>query len=56
MNDIALHTCVASFAGEGKQGVLVQSSRLVIRSLENSGTSHRSLGGSDDGEVLSCNT
>lgn len=34
--------------------MLVQGPRLVVRSLEDGGTSHGSFGSCDDGEVLSC--
>lgn len=50
------HTGVTCFSRIRHQGVLVQLSGLVIGSFEDGGTSHRSLGGRDQGEVLARNS
>lgn len=47
-----VHTSITCFSRICDQGVLVQLSGLVVGGLENGGTSHRSLGGRDQGEVL----
>lgn len=49
-------TSIARFSRVCHQGVLVQLSRLVVGSFEDGGTSHRSLGGRDQGEVLARNS
>jgi len=46
------HTGITCFSRVCDQGVLVQLSGLVVGGLQNGGTSHRSLGGRDQGEVL----
>lgn len=51
-----LHTGVTCFSRIRHQGVFVQLSGLVIGSFEDGGTSHRSLGGRDQGEVLARNS
>jgi len=51
-----IHTGISSFPRICHQRVFVENSRLVIRSLENGSTSHSSLGGGDDGEVLASDT
>lgn len=50
------HTSIACFSRIRHQGVLVQLSGLVVGSLQDGGTSHRSLGGRDQGEVLARNS
>ena len=45
-------TCVSRLSRESHERVLVQRPRLVVRSLEDGGASHGSLGGRDEGEVL----
>ena len=46
------HTGVSSLSGECHQRVLVQASGLVVGGLQDRSSSHRSLGGGDQGEVL----
>ena len=46
------HTSVTCFSRIRHQGVLVQLSGLVVGSFQDGGTSHRSLGGRDQGKVL----
>lgn len=46
------HTCVSCLSRVCHQCVLVQRARLVVGSLENGSSTHRSLGGRDQREVL----
>lgn len=50
------HTSITRLSRICDQGVLVQCSGFVVGGLQNGGTSHRSLGGRDQGEVLARNS